>query len=56
MIEDFDYQTQQALTELHIMPDEFDNADYYRMNEVLSAKSPDKRQVDPEAWLKSLGL
>ncbi|MCX2455621.1 hypothetical protein OQZ59_06265 [Lacticaseibacillus nasuensis] len=56
MVEDFDYNEQQALVDLHILPADFEDMDYYRTNEVLSAKPRDKRAVDPEAWLKSLGL
>lgn len=56
MVEDFDYNEQQALVDLHILPADFEDMDYYRTNEVLSANPRDKRAVDPEAWLKSLGL
>ena len=55
-IEDFDYNAKQALVDLHILPDDFDNADYYRMSEVLASQPRSKRVVDPEEWLHSLGL
>ena len=56
MVDDMDYNAKEALVNLHIMPDEFDEADYYRLNEVLAALPRKERRQDPEAWLKSLGL
>jgi hypothetical protein len=56
MIEDFDYSERQALVDLHILPDDFEASDYYRMSKVLAAQPREKRIQDPEALLRSLGL
>jgi hypothetical protein len=39
LIEDFDYQEQQMVINGHMSINEFENTDYYRMKEVMSAKS-----------------
>lgn len=56
MMQDMDYNAKQALINLHVMPEDYDEADYFRMNEVLSALPRKDRIQDPEAMLKSLGL
>ncbi|WP_333603646.1 hypothetical protein [Lactobacillus acetotolerans] len=56
LVEDFDYNAQQAFVQFHIPPDDFENLDYYRLNEIMAAKPRKKREVDPEQWLKGLGL
>jgi hypothetical protein len=56
VIEDFDYNERQVMVELHIMPDEFDQQEYYRMQEILSAKERKDRMMSPEELLASFGL
>lgn len=50
-----------ALTELHILPSDYDNQDYYRLNEILSAREIEDRPVNETAktadeFLKQFGL
>jgi len=51
-IKDFDFNEQKILTELHIAPSQFEQEDYYRMNEVLSAQSSEERPVTGAIWAK----
>lgn len=44
-IKDFDYNEQSALTNLHMLPSQFEEEDYYRLNEVLSAQSREDRPM-----------
>lgn len=37
-------------------PDEFDNANFHRMQEILQARDPDERPEDPMEMLKRLGI
>lgn len=55
-VKDFDYNEQQILTNLHIAPSIFEKEDYYRMNEVLSAMSPDERPTSGSAFLNRLNM
>ncbi|MCI1985324.1 MAG: hypothetical protein LKJ69_01500 [Lactobacillus sp.] len=55
MIEDFDYNEQQAMTNFGIMPDVYEAAGYKRMNELMQARPRDKRPVDAFEWMDSLG-
>lgn len=48
MIEDFDYQEQQLMIHAHMSMNEFENADYYRLIEVMSAKPRKDRAQDLE--------
>lgn len=56
MLEDLEYNEQQALLELHILPADYDEQDYYDLLDVLKARPKDKRPVDPMDWLQSLGI
>ena len=56
MIEDLDYNKQQALLELHILPADYDSQDYYDLLDVLKARPREDRPVDPLDWLQSLGI
>jgi len=56
IIEDLDYNEQQAFINFHITPDVYEELDYYRFNEIMTAKPKKERQVDPAEWLHSLGL
>jgi hypothetical protein len=51
-IEQFDYTEKQALIFLHWNLDDYEEADYYRLNEVLSAKEEKDRPIDPLSLLK----
>lgn len=55
-IKDFDYNEQKVLTELHIMPSAFEEEDFYRLNEVLSALSVEDRPMTGSQFMKSLGV
>lgn len=55
-VKDFDYNEQQILTNLHIAPSVFEKEDYYRMNEVLSALSPEDRPTSGSAFLNRLNM
>lgn len=55
-IEDMDYEQQIAFTEFHILPDDFDEQDFYRMQSVLKARAPEDRPQDPMELLKQWGL
>lgn len=56
MAEDMDYAAKEALINLHIMPKDYDEADYYRLNEVMAALPRKDRMQDPEELIKSLGI
>ncbi|TSO25493.1 hypothetical protein FOD82_08605 [Lactobacillus sp. LL6] len=43
MIEDFDYQEQQMIINVHMSLDELENTDYFRLIEVMSARSREDR-------------
>ncbi|MEE6717037.1 hypothetical protein [Schleiferilactobacillus harbinensis] len=53
-IEDFDYTEQQALVELGILPEDYERADYVRMNQILQAKAPKDRPMDAFKYMESL--
>ncbi|MGF7437895.1 hypothetical protein [Lentilactobacillus senioris] len=54
-LEEFDYNAQQALINLHIPPDEYFEQDFYRMNQVLAARpEKDRMVVDPLEFLKQV--
>lgn len=54
-IEGFYFNAQEALTNLHMNPDDFFNQDYFEFNEVLSARKPEDRPVsDPLAFLNNV--
>lgn len=53
MLQDFDYNEQQALIQLHMTPETYESIDYYRMNELLQAKSEKERAQDAFAWMRS---
>lgn len=55
-VKDFDYNELQILSNLHIAPSAFESEDYYRMNEVLSALSPDERPMTGAGFLQQLNL
>ncbi|ANZ70376.1 hypothetical protein [Pediococcus claussenii] len=56
MIEDFDYNEQQAFVQMGVLPEDYENQDYFRMTQVLTARSPDDRPEDPMEMLKRLGI
>ncbi|MFT8557885.1 hypothetical protein [Liquorilactobacillus hordei] len=53
-LEDLDLAEKQALTYLHILPSQYEEEDYYRMNEVLNAKEEKDREVDPLVYIQKL--
>lgn len=55
-IQDFDYNEQNVLTNLHIMPSQFEEEDFYRLNEVLSAQEEKDRVVDGSDFLEQMGI
>lgn len=55
-IQDFDYNEQQVLQNLHIMPSQFEEEDFYRLNEVLSALAPEDRVKTGRDFLSELGI
>lgn len=55
MIEDFNYSEQQMVINAHVNPDEFENSDYYRWVEIMSAKPRDKRPKTLEEFMDLLG-
>ncbi|KRN27748.1 hypothetical protein IV38_GL001962 [Lactobacillus selangorensis] len=56
MLADLDFNEKEALIYLHISPSEYEKEDYFNMNRVLAAKSPEERPVDPMSLVRSLGL
>lgn len=61
MIEDMNLSAQHALTDLHILPDDYDEQDYYRIQEIMSAREREDRPVETQAktasdFLKQFGL
>jgi len=44
------------MTNLHIAPGDFEQENYYRLMEVLSALSPDERPMTGAGFLKSLNV
>ncbi|WP_334468960.1 hypothetical protein [Levilactobacillus sp. HBUAS67488] len=44
------------LVEKGMAPIDFDNTDYYRMQQILQARSPKERPEDPMEMLKRIGL
>ena len=44
------------LTELHIMPSQFEEEDFYRLNEVLSALPAEERVKTGRDFLADLGI
>lgn len=55
-VKDFDYNELQIMTNLHIAPGDFEQENYYRLMEVLSALSPDERPMTGAGFLKSLNV
>lgn len=55
-IADFDYNEQQVMTNLHISPSDFEKENYYRMNEVLSALSPEERPMTGSGFLRQMNM
>lgn len=53
MLQDFDYNEQQALIQLHMTPETFEAIDYYRLSELLQAKSEKDRAQDAFSWMRS---
>ncbi|MEK3676372.1 hypothetical protein AAA414_04060 [Lactobacillus crispatus] len=45
MLEDFDYQEQQMIVNAHMSLEDYENTDYYRLVEVMSARPKDKRPM-----------
>lgn len=52
---DFDYNEQQAMTNLNILPSQFEDEDYFRLNEILAAKSPDDRLMTGREFADKYG-
>lgn len=55
IIEDFNYTEQQMIINAHMTPEEFENTDYYRLVEIMSAKPRDKRPKTLEELMDSVG-
>ncbi|CAK1244504.1 unnamed protein product [Fructobacillus evanidus] len=55
-MKDFDYTYQQVLQNLHILPSEFDEENYYRMAEIVSAQKKEDRPLSGNAFLRSIGI
>lgn len=55
-VKDFDYNELQIMTNLHIAPGDFEQENYYRLMEVLSALSPEERPMTGSGFLKSLNV
>jgi hypothetical protein len=45
-----------VLTNLHILPSDFEEEDFYRLNEVLSAQSADDRPMTGSQFMKMMGV
>ncbi|WKF86026.1 hypothetical protein [Lacticaseibacillus pantheris] len=43
-----------TLTNLHWTPDQFDDADYFRVMEILAARPAKDRPVDPMQFVKQI--
>jgi len=56
MVKDFDYNEQNVLKHLHILPSQFEEEDFYRLNEVLSAQSQEDRPMTGSQFMASLGI
>lgn len=52
VLQDLDLAEKQALINFGWTLDEYEDADYYRLNEVLAAKEAKDRAVDPMAFIK----
>ena len=46
-IEDFDLNAKRAIEQFGWSIETFDNADYYRFNQIMAAKEQKERAVDP---------
>lgn len=55
-VKDFDYNELQIMTNLHIAPGDFEQENYYRLMEVLSALSSEERPMTGAGFLKSLNV
>ncbi|MGK4017887.1 hypothetical protein AB0Y21_06410 [Weissella paramesenteroides] len=44
------------LTNLHILPSDFEDEDFYRLNEVLSAQSAEDRPMTGSQFMKMMGV
>ncbi|KRL99746.1 hypothetical protein FD50_GL000065 [Liquorilactobacillus satsumensis DSM 16230 = JCM 12392] len=49
---DMDFAEKQSLEYLHILPSDYENEDYYRMNEIMNAKEEKERPIDPMQFIK----
>lgn len=61
MLEDMNLSAQHALVDLHILPDDYDNQDYYRLQEIMGAREVEDRPMNMTAktadeFLHGLGL
>jgi hypothetical protein len=45
-----------VLTNLHILPSDFEDEDFYRLNEVLSAQSAEDRPMTGSQFMKMMGV
>lgn len=50
------YSEQQAMINLHVMPEEYEQQDYFLMMEVMNAKSKEERPLSGNAFLKEMGI
>ena len=50
------YNEQQAMINLHVMPEEYEEQDYFLMMEVMNAKSKEDRPLSGNAFLKEMGI
>ncbi|CAK1248895.1 MULTISPECIES: hypothetical protein [Fructobacillus] len=50
------YNEQQAMVNLHVMPEEYEEQDYFLMMEVMNAKSKEDRPLSRNAFLKEIGI
>lgn len=55
-LDDMDYTEQQALVNLHILPSDYEQQDFFRMNQVLLALAPEDRPQDPADLFSAWGL
>lgn len=53
-LEDFDVYARDALMNMHWTADQFDDTDYYRLMQIVGAKDPKDREVDPLALMQAV--
>lgn len=51
-IEDLDNNEREMMIQFHWTIDQYENADYYRLGEVMSAKARDDRAIDPLQFVR----